>query len=187
MIDFVTLRSRIRPAEQRALLDYWLRIRGDRPAPARADVRPEEIGAAVLPHVGLVDVLEGGARFRYRLVGTAMNRLYRRDYTGTFVDVAKAPDYAGVLLREYRRCAVYRTVRYFEAPSRFANDHRRPTYRLLLPLASDGGAVDMILFSTIADASEHLPVRLREQLGGDAVVAIEDYTVHSVTLAPSRP
>lgn len=54
-----------RPAE--ALAD-WHRRRGDRKMPRRADIDPTEI-TTVLPHLRLIDVLEGGARYRYRLVG----------------------------------------------------------------------------------------------------------------------
>lgn len=53
----------------RELLEYWRSKRGSRLMPARADIDPIEI-PTLLPIIGLVDVLDGGARFRFRLLGT---------------------------------------------------------------------------------------------------------------------
>lgn len=182
------LREFIVPPQQRALLDYWLRIRGDRRMPGRADIRPDEIDASLLPHVGLIDVIGHGDRFRYRLVGTAMNRLYARNYTGQYVDAAKAPEYASVLVDEYRACAREAAIRAFTAVQRYAGGFTRRSDRLLLPLSADGVSVDMILFSTMADAAEQLPPATLRSLTGDAVVAIErGYRVCSVPLPDLPP
>lgn len=177
------LRVSIRPPQQKVLLDYWLRIRGDRRMPARADIRPEDIDPRTLPHVGLIDVLDGGERFRYRLVGTAMNALYGCNYTGQFVDAAKAPGYASALIEEYRRCARHATIRAFDAVQCYAGGHRRRVHRLLLPLSSDGAGVDMILFSTVPDATERFPHAVLRTLVGRAIFEIErDFEVRSLGL-----
>lgn len=182
------LREFIVPPPQRALLDYWLRIGGGRRMPSRADIRPDEIEAGLLPHLGLIDVFGDGERFRYRLVGTAMNRLYARNYTGQFVDAAKAPGYASVLVEEYRLCVREVSIRAFAALQRYGGGVTRRSHRLLLPLASDGRSVDMILFSTMPDPAERLPPSLAGALTGDAVVAIErGYPVCSVTLLDPPP
>ena len=69
----------------RALFGYWREKRGDGTMPARADLDPLEI-PTLLPIVGLVDVLDGGARFRYRLVGTEIVDVDGHDATGRFLD-----------------------------------------------------------------------------------------------------
>jgi len=51
-----------------ALIAYWDRHRENAPAPSRQHIDPVDI-PRLLPYVGLVDVLEGGACFRFRLVG----------------------------------------------------------------------------------------------------------------------
>lgn len=69
------------------LLDYWDRCRNGRPMPARADINPAEI-PALLPYLGLLDVLPTAPRFRHRLIGTAVVAYFGRDATGLFVDEA---------------------------------------------------------------------------------------------------
>src|SRR5689334_294640 len=63
----------------RRLHDYWASKKGDRKAPSRADIRPEEM-VPLLPSVYLVDV--EGTRFRLRLVGTEIVLEYGAEITG---------------------------------------------------------------------------------------------------------
>jgi hypothetical protein len=51
-----------------ALIAYWDRHRENQPAPKRSHIDPVDI-PRLLPYVGLVDVLDEGACFRFRLVG----------------------------------------------------------------------------------------------------------------------
>ena len=53
------------------LVAYWEKKRGMRLAPCRADVDPVELRMH-LPNIFMVDVLDGGADFRYRLIGAAI-------------------------------------------------------------------------------------------------------------------
>src|SRR3546814_11904526 len=55
--------------ELREIYHYWSGKRGGRCYPTRADIRPEEI-KRLLPFVLLLDVLDDGRHFRFRLVGT---------------------------------------------------------------------------------------------------------------------
>lgn len=48
---------------------YWRDLRGDRPWPMRRDLDPARI-VSLLPFLFMVDVLEDGRDFRYRLLGT---------------------------------------------------------------------------------------------------------------------
>lgn len=50
--------------------DYWLMKRGDRPYPARQEIRPGEI-RSLLPNVILVGVVDGGCDYEFRVVGDA--------------------------------------------------------------------------------------------------------------------
>ena len=128
----------------RALFDYWQRKRGDREMPARGDIDPVEI-PPLLPILGLVDVLDGGARFRYRLMGTELVQIDGRDYTGRFLDeVLPEGDYADYVIGLFRETATERRPLYSE--SDFVGDRRveRKVRRLLMPLSDDGQVVDMI-------------------------------------------
>jgi hypothetical protein len=60
---------------------YWERVRGDRSVPCRADVDPTEI-PSILPHLILIDVTRNPLDFRFRLVGTYVDRHVNDSYTG---------------------------------------------------------------------------------------------------------
>ncbi len=86
-IDFVPLTE----LEQRTVrlgFDYWQRQRGTRKFPARGQIRPNEIAAA-LSHFSLIKVWEGGADFEVRIAGDAMNYAYRAPLNGRLIsDIA---------------------------------------------------------------------------------------------------
>jgi hypothetical protein len=126
------------------LYRYWDRKRGARRMPARSDILPEELGS-LLGNLFMVDVVRepAQARFRYRLVGTALNAIMDQELTGKFVD--QMP----FLYRKFALPA-YREIL----------NAGRPTYketnafegwlvvrykRLLLPLSSDGEQIDIVL------------------------------------------
>ncbi len=143
----------IADARLRALFGYWREKRGDRAMPARADLDPLEI-PTLLPIVGLVDVLDGGARFRYRLVGTEIVDVAGHDPTGRFLDEA-LPDsgYADYLIGLFREATRECRPLYGESDFRDRNRIERRVRRLLMPLSRDGRAVDMIFGGQVAAAS----------------------------------
>jgi len=129
--------------ELAALLSYWERRRGERAMPSRADMDPVELPRRLLPNLFLVDVEAAPRRYRYRLVGTELTAVMRRELKGQYIDEMPflfrkfaLPAYAEVM---ERRCPVYREVNAIEALWRIR--YRR----LLLPLSSDGEEIDMIL------------------------------------------
>jgi len=68
--------------------DYWLRQRGERKFPARAQIRPNEIASA-LSHFALIKVWDSGADFEVRIAGDAMNSAYRAPLNGRLIsDIA---------------------------------------------------------------------------------------------------
>ncbi len=143
----------IADARLRALLSYWRAKRGDRAMPARADLDPLEI-PTLLPIVGLVDVLDGGARFRYRLVGTEMVEVAGHDPTGRFLDeVLPDSGYADYLIGLFREVTRERRPLYGESDFHGQGRVERQMRRLLMPLSRDGRAVDMIFAGQVAAAS----------------------------------
>jgi hypothetical protein len=74
------------------LAALWLEQAQEGRIPARGAFGPEALHAlGVLPNVMLVEVIDGGARFRYRLVGTEITTATARDATGKFFDELYAP------------------------------------------------------------------------------------------------
>jgi len=57
--------------ETRAAYAYWIALKGDRPWPAREDLKLRQM-ASLVPYMALVKVLDGGADFEHRIVGDAM-------------------------------------------------------------------------------------------------------------------
>lgn len=57
-------------------VEYWTRLRGARRFPARNDINPHAI-TALLPHMILVRLFDGGADFELRIVGDEVVRAYR--------------------------------------------------------------------------------------------------------------
>jgi hypothetical protein len=127
--------------------DYWLEKRGQRSMPSRADITPAEIKAQ-LPHVLLVDVIEGGKYFRYRLVGVELARFFHSDPTGKLMNEALAP-FGGETV--YATLASYRGVVERRAPMRLTGAGsiygQEPKHfdAFLAPLSADGATVNMIL------------------------------------------
>ncbi len=134
----------------RAAHEYWRRIHpGDR-LPGRQHLDPLNI-PHLLPHVWLVDVLRDPVAFRYRLVGTAVDRGMGQTLTGKHLETV-VPGF----FDDPRLCGPYLELAERARPSyrkgapffRHAQQYRE-LERLLLPLARDGQAVDMLFCITL--------------------------------------
>lgn len=130
-----------------ALFRYWDAARGGRSMPARTDLDPLEMKAA-LPYLMLIDVV--GPEFRYRLVGTQVVQDFGRDLTGKTVgqQIRPMPFAADV-------GALFRRVRDEGRPVFTTGHHQTPdgvthsVSRLLLPLGEDG-RTGMIMICRLA-------------------------------------
>lgn len=126
------------------VLRYWSAKRGDRPMPSRRDIDPLELGPTVLPHLMLVDV-EEGPRFRYRLFGTAVTGAFGMDATGHYIDAIMVGKYRDFLLGLYNDLLTMKKPVYSTSIYGVRRDTKMWTQRLMLPLSTDGDAVDMVL------------------------------------------
>src|ERR1700733_6159734 len=66
------------------LEEYWRSVLQNRAMPARRDIDPADL-RRLLPNIFLLDVVERGTRFRWRLVGTRIGDLERGKHTGKWV------------------------------------------------------------------------------------------------------
>jgi hypothetical protein len=138
------------PLDERldAFFAYWRSKRGDRAMPRRADIDPIEMAPRLLPNLFLTDVVDGGARFRFRLVGTGAVSAIGTELTGRYVDeVNESGDYRDYITGLYRRVVarrlpVFSTSHYPRLD--VAGIVRHTTQRLMCPLSSDGAAVDLV-------------------------------------------
>lgn len=125
---------------------YWDAKRAGRMAPRPADIVPSDL-AAHLPNTFTVDVLDGGADFRYRFIGKRLVESVGRDSTGQrFGSLYRHQPEALARLTSLFNFAtaqknpLYVRGRIFWLPSR---DYRKFT-AALVPLSDDGFTVNAI-------------------------------------------
>ena len=126
---------------------YWTVKRGARCAPGRHEIDPLEIKS----HLGtlfMLDVLEAGRDYRYRLIGTRIVEVSGRDATGScFSDLyASQPEALNTVLRVFAPAVsevrpVFASGQMFWLPER---DFRRFEGGYF-PLSTDGAEVDVLL------------------------------------------
>jgi hypothetical protein len=133
--------------ELRALYGYWRGKRTGRPFPARADLDPLEI-PRLLEHIGLVDVLEDGADFRYRLIGTGISSAFGEDPTGRRVGASTGGQYANVIRAACRQCFEMARPVLLRGVYRTKEQNFLWAERLLLPLGITASP-NMIIFGLL--------------------------------------
>jgi hypothetical protein len=129
------------------LLQYWDRKRAGRLGPRRAEIDPAEIKVH-LPNIFMVEVVDNGADFRYRLIGTRITEALGRDSTGKKMSElyddqpqARAQLYAAFRLIVDQQAPVFIRGRVFWLPDA---QYRRFT-SVVMPLSEDGASVSMTL------------------------------------------
>ncbi|MEI9997142.1 MAG: PAS domain-containing protein [Rhizomicrobium sp.] len=128
------------------LRGYWQRKRGSRRLPSRRDIQPGEI-RSLLPYVILVEPVEGGRDFRYRLVGSRLHDYFPVQPTGQLMSAMLAPFGTGTV---DATLDAYRAVLAGDEPLRLSGDGawfaQSPKFfeALLTPLSDDGAQADMI-------------------------------------------
>lgn len=135
-----------------ALSRYWQGLCRGRAMPARRDIDAVRI-PELLPFVLLVDVLDGGADFRYRLMGEHVVRNNGRSLTGRLLSelLAENPAQQDIL-------DLYREIVTGRLPVRRSLVGRTPAAEIRrievwgAPLSDDGVAVD-----TLVGAAHFLP------------------------------
>lgn len=138
---WVQLRRR---AELCALHRFWLekKLRAGGRLPSRSAIRPEEL-KPWLGWINLLEVVDGGRDYVFRLYGSNVAREFARDLTGRSISELP-PEHVPIVTAPFQRvmrerlpCATRHLI-HIEGRS-FVWE------RLVLPLAEDGEAVDILL------------------------------------------
>lgn len=130
----------------RTLYAHWLGLKGARTLPPRAALDPVAI-PGVLPHIGLIDVIDGGRRYYYRLVGTRIAETVGADFSRTYLDDSRDEQHRAFLGGLYGEVVAKRAPLYSESHATYTGKGHLWTKRLLLPFAhGDGRNVAVILF-----------------------------------------
>ncbi|HZS82045.1 MAG TPA: PAS domain-containing protein [Stellaceae bacterium] len=129
------------------LLAYWERERGDAELPPVAAIDPTRL-TFILGWLMIMEPVDGGADFLYRLYGSNVAAAFGRDLTGCRVGDS-FPEVAQFVIAAYQRMLALRRP--------LLTRHRPPPVipldyweRLLLPFAAADGTVTRILVGTIA-------------------------------------
>jgi hypothetical protein len=155
----------------RFLLNYWNVARGKAAMPPVGAIDPLAL-KPVLGNIIILDVLENGADFRFRLFGSQVAQDARYDWTGSTVDdmrrILKGPGPA-FYLAGYR-AVMRRPEALFTLSPAMVIFKNRTWARLVLP-HGDGDGVERILVgnytlgdSFVSDAEERHLAELREQM-----------------------
>lgn len=134
----------IRESGARFLHDYWLRKRGERRMPARADIDPLEL-KPVLGRLLLLDVQRAPLDFRYRLAGTKTYHIFGHDLTGLSVRDVRPPEWSEAIWRSLTQLVETGEPQYVELQFETAARNFRAYRVLRLPLGQNGRDVDQVL------------------------------------------
>ena len=126
-----------------AAWSHWDAMRGGRPMPSRADLDPLDV-PLLLPSTILVEVLHDPLDFRYRLLGTELDRIVSHNYKGLRFSEIPLIGRDGQIWQDHE--TVVRTRAPLRAAVRYigADDGVRGLSHGLFPLSNDGVAVHMI-------------------------------------------
>ena len=128
------------------LYAYWLGKKGERAAPSRADIAPEDFHD-ILPWVCLIEVV--GERLRFRLVGDAVAEEYGGRLMGMYMDEVDLDWVTAQIMAEFHDSA--RRIVPVASKWRFTKiSGRRLEYeQVMLPLSADGKTVNMFLCGVV--------------------------------------
>jgi len=136
----------------RELHRYWLSKCRNGAPPPRSAIDPAEI-RALLPHLILTEIGTGPFDIRYRLVGTAVAKAHKSDFTGRSHDAVTSLVGAGIET-SYRR-AMERAAPVFGRSGLDAGDGTWIGFEYaILPLSEDGRTVDKCLAMECPDEPE---------------------------------
>ncbi len=139
-----------------ALFRLWVSKRRGRIAPARADFSTEEL-RSWLGNIILLDVVDGGRDFHYRLFGSVVTREAGFDMTGKMLSDYPIKSRLPFLFEVHRELVRRACPALTEHNPGVPNVRRRR--RLLLPFSSDGKTIDMTLSANYAIDVVMLPER----------------------------
>lgn len=135
----LALRSKI----NRQALDYWIRIRGERTMPSRADLDPIDI-RRILPNVVLIDVANDPLDFRYRLIGTKIASQLNNDHTGKWMSEIPHQKPPSKIWSSCETVVNERIPMTTEVPYEGRNKDFAVSEDIVMPLSGDGVTVNML-------------------------------------------
>lgn len=124
---------------------YWRGKAPDGGIPARESMPPEEL-KPWFGHIQIVEVIDGGADFRHRLVGTGITEIVGRDLTGKLVSECEYAIGTERMLERYRDTLTRRSLVFRSGRIVWAKNREWIGFEMVTaPLADADGAVIQLL------------------------------------------
>lgn len=130
------------------LLQYWKGLRRGSNLPRTSDIDPLEMRLA-LGHVMLIDCIDGGRDFRYRLYGSLLVGVSGFDMTGRLLSNHGASVWVIEFSLATYRAALLRQEPVFTSRSPIGAQYTSQWHRVAMPLVDETGAVVRFLAATV--------------------------------------
>ena len=123
---------------------YWQSKRGARVAPTRDEIDARE-AKAFLPHLQILETVDGGRAYRPRLVGTPIAAQIKENIVGHVFDATSPRRVVHRVLRALRWVLDHRKpLRTFAKRTALEGQDFIAHETVFLPLSSDGETIDMV-------------------------------------------
>jgi PAS domain len=132
------------PEPIRFLHAYWTALAAGRSMPGIAEIDALALRPA-LGYIALLDVVDGGRDFRYRLYGTILAAVAGFDMTGRLISEHKASPHITHFYMASHRAAVTRGRPFFTEHRPGSTHLTRGWHRVVLPFAGADGSVQRFL------------------------------------------
>ena len=140
--------AHVKDERLRRLLSHWLERRSEDIAPPRTAIDPMAI-APILSSVWMCDFLPAERRFRMRLAGEEINRIYGRNIVHCYFEDVIAPTMLADVMRRYRRIVEEPAVMHCGGHIYLASERSQVGERIVLPLADEAGALMHVIGASI--------------------------------------
>jgi len=119
--------------------------------PRRADFDPAPVMRYLAGQLYLIDVLDGGADYRFRLFGLFWQTVYGCNLAGELLSDIEATGNLLVLRAHYDACVAQRAPIFRPGKLIWPDRHAIAYQRLLIPFAGDDGAVSLLVCAAHSD------------------------------------
>jgi PAS domain-containing protein len=132
------------PEPIRFLLSYWTALAAGRAMPGTQEIDALTLRPA-LGYIALLDIVDGGRDFRYRLYGTILSAVAGFDMTGRLASEHKASAHIIHFYMASYRAAVARGRPFFTEHRPGSTQITKGWHRVVLPFAGADGSVQRFL------------------------------------------
>lgn len=143
-MDFTATYEKSARPEIVRLAKHCEALAGARQMPHRQDFRPADV-TWLLGRIYLVNVLEGGADYCFRLFGIFWEKMYSADITGQRLSELEASGRLTALRSDYDNVVAARAPLFRPGKLVWPNEKSIYYERLLVPFSGDDGQVSLIL------------------------------------------